>query len=170
MWTHPGKKLLFMGGEFGQRREWNDATQLDWSLLDDPGHASLLSLVRDLNHLYAREPALHQSDAHPDGFRWLIVDDRANSVFAFLRTGMGAAPIAVIANMTPVPRHRYIVRVPVAGDWREVLNTDATAYGGSNVGNYGGARATSHKSDRADATLSLTLPPLATIVLRFQSM
>src|ERR1044072_1235756 len=113
MWAHPGKKLLFMGCEIAQSREWNHDAEIDWDLLGDPAHAGIQRLVRDLNRLYASEPALHRRDAEPEGFRWLIGDDRANSVFAFLRQGREAdAPILVVCNMTPVPRQGYRIGVP----------------------------------------------------------
>ena len=167
MWTQPGKKLLFMGGEFGQWREWNHADQLDWFLLNEPAHAGMLALTRDLNHLYASEPALHQGDAHPDGFRWLVVEDSQNSVFVYLRTGVGARPLMIAVNMTPEPRADYRVGVPLAGRWSEILNTDATIYGGSGVGNFGGASTQEVPMHGERQSLSLRLPPLAAIVLRF---
>ena len=108
MWAHPGKKLLFMGCEIAQPREWNHDAELDWGLLGDPAHAGIQRLVRDLNRIYAAEPALHRRDAEPEGFRWLIGDDRANSVFGFVRQGReGDAPVLVVCNMTPAPRHHY---------------------------------------------------------------
>jgi 1,4-alpha-glucan branching enzyme len=167
MWAHPGKKLLFMGGEFGQEREWNHDTSLDWHLLDDPAHRGLQRLVRDLNTAYRREGALHRRDSDPLGFRWVVVDDRDQSVFAFLRTGGDADPdILCVCNMTPVPRHDYRLGVPVAGLWREILNSDAAIYGGSNVGNDGLAIAEEVAMHGLPASLRLTLPPLATLLLR----
>ena len=140
MWTHPGKKLLFMGGEIAQEREWNHDGEVDWFLLDDPDHGGMQRLVRDLNRLYRDEPALHRLDASPEGFRWIIGDDRANSVFAFLRQGeAGDPPVLVVCNMTPVPRPHYRIGVPRAGQWREIANTDSRFYGGSDMGNDGGA-------------------------------
>ncbi len=166
MWTQPGKKLLFMGAEFGQLREWNHDTQLDWPLLDDPAHAGLLALMRDLNRLYAGESALHLGDAHPEGFRWLVVDDRDNSVFAYMRTAMGAPPVIVVVNMTPEPHRGYRVGVGFAGVWREILNTDAAIYGGVNIGNEGRSASASIPWNGCAHSLCLTLPPLAAIVLR----
>jgi 1,4-alpha-glucan branching enzyme len=167
MWTHPGKKLLFMGGEIAQWREWNHDTGLDWFLLDDPCHAGVQALVRDLNLAYRGLPALHRKDASVDGFRWVVLDDSEHSVFAFLRFGdHGDAPVLVVCNFTPVPRSSYRVGVPCAGDWREHLNTDATIYGGSNMGNGGWVAADQQGSHGLPASLSLTLPPLATIVLQ----
>src|SRR5262249_55152134 len=139
MWGHPGKKLLFMGGEIAQQREWNHDGELDWGALgDDPQRQGIQQLVRDLNRAYRSEPALHERDAVSTGFRWIVGDDRINSVFAFLRYGdETAAPILVVCNMTPVPRTGYGIGVPRPGRWNELLNTDAAPYGGSNIGNGG---------------------------------
>ncbi|TMJ30937.1 MAG: 1,4-alpha-glucan branching protein GlgB [Alphaproteobacteria bacterium] len=167
MWSHPGKKLLFMGGEIAQEREWNHDGEIDWFLLDDPHHAGIQRLVRDLNQLYRREPALHRRDASAEGFRWLVGDDRANSVFAFLRQGEpDDPPVLVICNMTPAPRHHYRIGVPRAGLWREIANTDSRFYGGSDLGNDGGAATTPAPAHGEAQSLELTLPPLATIMLR----
>jgi 1,4-alpha-glucan branching enzyme len=171
MWAHPGKKLLFMGCEIAQPREWNHDAEIDWGLLGDPAHAGIQRLVRDLNRLYAAEPALHRRDAEPEGFRWLIGDDRANSVFAFLRQGReggreGDAPILVVCNMTPVPRHGYRIGVPRPGRWREIANTDSRFYGGSDLGNDGGAVAHDQPAHGEAQSVLLTLPPLATVMLR----
>ncbi|MGH8428765.1 MAG: 1,4-alpha-glucan branching protein GlgB, partial [Solimonas sp.] len=167
MWTHPGKKLLFMGCEIAQEREWNHDAEVDWPALGDPNHAGVQRLVRDLNRLYAAEAALHVRDAHGDGFRWLIGDDRANSVFAFLRLGEeGSAPILVVCNMTPMPRHGYRIGVPRAGRWREIANTDSRFYGGSDIGNDGEVRTHDQPSHGQPHSVLLTLPPLATVMLR----
>ena len=169
MWTHPGKKLLFMGGEIGQWREWNHETEIDWYLLNEHDHAGVQRLVRDLNRLYRAEPALHARDVSYDGFRWVIGDDRANSVFAYLRFGEeGSAPVLIVCNMTPVPRHGYGIGVPQAGTWSEILNTDSEFYGGSNAGNSGAALTQERASHGFAQSLDLTLPPLATIALRPQ--
>lgn len=166
MWTHPGKKLLFMGCELGQPTEWNHDAELPWDLLGQPEHAAVQRLVRDLNRLYAAEPALHARDADPGGFTWLVGDDAANSVFAFARFGHGdQPPVVVLINMTPEPRHDYELGLPRAGRWEEVLNSDAAAYGGANIGNGGSVRATSEGGQPARATV--TFPPLATVVLRW---
>jgi 1,4-alpha-glucan branching enzyme len=166
MWAHPGKKLLFMGGEIGQRHEWNHDRGIEWSLIDDPMHAGLQRLVRDLNTLYARDPALHARDSEPEGFSWLVSDDGENSVLAFERRAPGAPSVVAISNMTPVPRYGYRIGVPDGGLWSERLNSDADIYGGSNVGNSGLVETDDIPShDRANS-LSLTLPPLATIILR----
>jgi 1,4-alpha-glucan branching enzyme len=167
MWTHPGKKLLFMGCEIAQEREWNHDGEVDWFLLDDPHHAGIQRLVRDLNGLYRREPALYRRDASGEGFRWIIGDDRANSVFAFLRQGdSGDPPVLVVCNMTPAPRHHYRIGVPREGRWREIANTDSRFYGGSDLGNDGAVSTSSEPAHGEPQSLDLTLPPLATIVLR----
>jgi len=167
MWAHPGKKLLFMGCELAQEREWNHDGEVDWFLLNDPAHAGIQRLVRDLNGLYRRQPSLHSKDSKPEGFRWIIGDDRANSVFAFLRQGAaGDKPILVVCNMTPVPRHGYRVGVPRPGRWREIANTDSRFYGGSDLGNDGGADAHDQPSHGEAQSVLLTLPPLATVMLR----
>jgi 1,4-alpha-glucan branching enzyme len=147
MWGYPGKKLLFMGQEFAQQREWSEGRGLDWHLLDQPGHAGMKSLIADLNRLYRETPALHARDCESDGFEWLIVDDDANSVYAWLRkAGDGAPPVAVVTNFTPVPRDSYRLPLPKAGRWRERLNTDATNYGGSGRGNLGAIAARAEPS------------------------
>jgi 1,4-alpha-glucan branching enzyme len=165
MWTHPGKKLLFMGGEIAQRHEWNHDGEIDWGLLNEPGHAGLQQLVGDLNRLYAAEPALHQADTQASGFEWVIGDDRADSVFAYLRRAPGGECALVLLNMTPVVREGFRVGVPEAGFWTERLNSDASGYGGSNVGNMGGVEADAIPSHGQAWSLNLTLPPLGALVL-----
>ena len=165
MWTHPGKKLLFMGCELGEWKEWNHDASPDWNLLDHPAHRGVQHLVRDLNRLYADSAALHARDTTPNGFAWVVGDDRANSVFAFLRRAPGVNAMLVIANMTPVVRQGYRVGVPVSGFWRERLNSDASAYGGSGVGNQGRVMADATSSHGQAASLVLTLPPLSVLVL-----
>ena len=164
MWGYPGKKLLFMGQEFAQRREWSEARPLDWNLLDYAPHRGVWQVVRDLNYLYRSRPALHARDCEPEGFSWLIVDDRDNSVFAWLRSAPDGNPIAVISNFTPVPRENYRVPLPKAGEWREIINTDAADYGGSGMGN-GGMVVASGEGGVTSATM--LLPPLSTIMLEF---
>ena len=166
MWAHPGKKLLFMGGELGQWREWDHDGQLDWALLGDPDHAGLQRLVRDLNSLYAAEPALHRTDADPQGFEWIVGDDPANSVFVFLRKAPGQPPLLCALNATPVPRQGYRVGVPQGGVWREVLNTDASVYGGGNLGSGGQVQAVRRGAHGKSHSVELTLPPLAMVVLK----
>ncbi|MCJ2178948.1 1,4-alpha-glucan branching protein GlgB [Novosphingobium album (ex Hu et al. 2023)] len=160
MWGYPGKKLLFMGQEFAQRREWSEERALDWHLCDAPAHEGVRNLVKDLNRLYRAKPALHAGDCEADGFEWLVVDDAENSVFAWLRKAPDAPPIAVIANMTPALRTGYRVPLPLAGKWNEVLNSDSLHYGGSGKGNMGQVAA-------GDGHATVTLPPLATIMLEY---
>ncbi len=168
MWAHPGKKLLFMGQEFGQLAEWNFAGALDWHLLADPLHAGLRACVRDLNRLYAGTAALHARDCEPEGFQWLVVDDALQSVFAWVRRGgPDDPPVAVICNFTPVPRAGYRIGLPLAGTWREVMNTDAAAYGGSGLGNLGVVEATTRPSHGQPASAEVMVPPLATVYLQF---
>ena len=164
MWGYPGKKLLFMGQEFAQRSEWNEAKALDWFLLDYGPHRGVRDTVRDLNDLYRSRPALHARDCEPEGFNWLIVDDRENSVFAWERKAPGHDPIVVISNFTPVPREGYRVPMPKAGKWREVINTDATDYGGSGKGNDGAVVA---RDEDGGTKATMVLPPLSTIMLEF---
>jgi 1,4-alpha-glucan branching enzyme len=164
MWGYPGKKLLFMGQEFAQRNEWNESRPLDWYLLDYAAHRGVRSVIKDLNGLYRSRKALHARDCEPEGFSWLIADDRANSVFAWVRSAPGEAPIVVVTNFTPVPRGDYRVPMPIAGTWREIMNTDAAEYGGAGNGN-GGAVQAQAQGDGAVATM--LVPPLATIMLEF---
>ncbi len=166
MWAYPGKKLLFMGQEFAQGREWDHDTQLDWDLLGRPQHQAVQALVRDCNRLYRAERALHERDCEGSGFRWLAVDDAAHSVFAWARFGGdGARPVAVVANFTPVPRTQYRVGLPHGGRWHEILNSDASAFGGSNVGNAGGVTAEPVPSHGLPFSAAVTLPPLGTLWL-----
>jgi 1,4-alpha-glucan branching enzyme len=169
MWTHPGKKLLFMGGEIGQVREWSHDREVDWHLLGNPGHAGLQRLVGDLNRLYAREPALHRTDTDPTGFSWVIGDDAEDSVFAFERRAEGADPLLVVLNMTPIPRHGFRIGVPHAGPWRERINTDAGTYGGGNVGNDGAVMTQAIAGHGHPQSLELVLPPLAALVLQHEA-
>jgi 1,4-alpha-glucan branching enzyme len=169
MFAHPGKKLLFMGSEFAQIREWNHDRALDWNVLDEPSHHGLQCLVRDLNHRYRDRAALHVLDDVPDGFRWINVHDRTQSVFSFIRHGHGSEQqILVVCNMTPVIRHGYRLGVPLGGLWREILNTDSTHYGGSGVGNCGSVQSQPMASHHQTHSLSLTLPPLAVLWLEPQ--
>ncbi len=166
MWCHPGKKLLFMGSEIAQVREWNHDTGLDWTLLDDPRHRGVQGLLRDLNRLYRAEPALHARDCSHDGFAWVVLHDADQSVFAWLRFGHdGQRPLLVVCNFTPVVRHGYALGVSQTGGWVELLNTDAGCYGGSNVGNHGAVQAGDTPSHGQPASLMLTLPPLSTLIL-----
>jgi 1,4-alpha-glucan branching enzyme len=166
MWAHPGKKLLFMGGEFAQRREWTHDGALEWWVLSQGGHAGVQRWVADLNALYQREPALHQVDFDAAGFEWIDCHDADASVLSFLRHPRDGPPILVVCNFTPVPRTNYTVGVPVGGYWRELLNGDAPHYGGSGVGNYGGAEAAPVPAHGHFHSLALTLPPLAALFFK----
>ena len=167
MWAHPGKKLLFMGCEFAQGREWNFETSLDWHLLEgeDNWHSGVQRLVRDLNHCYRDYPALHRWDCDARGFHWRVVDDHENSVFAFVRRDETGNEVLVVSNFTPVPRHDYRFGINQPGRWREALNTDSMHYHGSNQGNGGVVESDAIPSHGREHSLSLTLPPLATIWL-----
>ncbi len=165
MWAHPGKKLLFMGGEFAQEPEWNAEASLDWRALERPEHQGVQRLVTDLNQLYRTVPALHRLDCMPEGFQWMSLNDAHQSVIAFIRTD-GTHKMLVVCNFTPVPRTGYRLGVPGGHGWREVLNTDAALYGGSNCGNQGGILQTEFiPIDGQPASVVLTLPPLGTIYL-----
>ena len=167
MWGWPGKKLLFMGQEFAQREEWNEAKGLDWWLLDAPAHDGIRRLVSDLNAMYRELPALHARDNEPEGFQWLIANDQANSVFAFARKAGDEDPVVVISNMTPHPRENYRVPVPLAGNWVERLNTDAGWYGGSNKGNQGKVVARASEVEGLGPYADLYLPPMSTLYLKY---
>lgn len=167
MWAHPGKKLLFMGGEIAQAAEWNHDIPIDWNLLDDPPRKGVQRLVGDLNRLYRAQPALHARDADPAGFAWVVLDDADNSVVAFLRSD-GTAQLLAISNFTPVARTGYRVGVPLAGHWAEVLNTDAGAYGGAGGGNLGRARTQPMPAHGHAQSLALALPPLSTLYFRHE--
>ncbi|GAP37940.1 1,4-alpha-glucan branching protein GlgB [Piscinibacter sakaiensis] len=169
MWAHPGKKLLFMGGEFAQQREWNHAASLDWHLLDEPRHAGVQRLVRDLNHAYRREPALWQRDFTPDGFRWIDHDDARRSLLSFLRCSAdGQRLLLVVCNFAPVVHAGLRLGVPAPGAWREVLNTDSEHYGGSNVGTpFGVAHSQPVGAHGQPQSVELTVPPLATVWLEW---
>ena len=167
MWAHPGKKLLFMGGEFGQWNEWNHDASLDWFLLDYPTHKGVQNLVRDLNKVYRENPALYELDFDPTGFEWIDFSDYEQSVISFLRKdSTGKNILACVFNFTPVPRHNYRIGVPIGGYWEEIINSDAKEYGGSGMGNYGGKHAESKPWHGRPYSLSLTLPPLAGLILR----
>ena len=168
MWAHPGKKLLFMGQEFAQGREWNFDTGLDWPLLSIDWHHGVRALVRDCNRGYRGERALHARDCEAEGFRWLVVGDADNSVFAWLRLAPDARPVAVVMNFTPVPRAAYRIGLPEQGLWREILNTDAAAYGGSNSGNAGAVQAIPGEWGGVPCHADLVLPPLGTLWLAYE--
>jgi 1,4-alpha-glucan branching enzyme len=171
MWGYPGKKLLFMGQEFGQRREWDFAGELDWGLLSAPSHVGVHSAVRDLNRLHRDTPALYARDCEPEGFRWIVVDDADQSVAAWLRFGgPGDAPVAIVCNFTPVPRPWYRIGLPAPGRWREVFNSDAIDYGGSGLGNLGAVTAAEQPSHGLPASALLTLPPLSALYLQLEAV
>jgi len=167
MWGHPGKKLLFMGGEFGQRREWAHDESLEWHVLGYPEHEGVRRWVADLNRLYRAEPALYQVDFEQSGFEWVDCNDNEQSVLTFLRKPRDSgAPVLVVCNFTPVPRTNYIVGVPTGGYWRELANSDATLYGGSGMGNLGGIYASPVAAHGRPHSLAVTLPPLAVLMFK----
>ena len=168
MWTHSGKKLLFMGGEFAQWPEWRHDHSLEWHALDDEQHRNVQKWVRDLNHLYRAEPALYETDFFEKGFEWIDFHDADNSVLTYLRRDKSASTaLAVACNFTPVPRHNYRVGVPQGGFWTEILNSDARDYGGSGQGNMGNVEAAPASFyGKFDYTLSVTLPPLGIVVFK----
>jgi 1,4-alpha-glucan branching enzyme len=166
MWAHPGKQLLFMGGEFGQEAEWSESRSLDWWLLDHPEHAALAQLVRDLNRIYRDEPALWALDHDPSGFSWIDANDAANNTFSFVRHAPDGRMLACVANFAGVPHENYRLGLPVGGRWDEVLNTDATDYLGSGVGNLGGVDADGPGWHGEQTSAVLRVPPLGTLWLR----
>ena len=169
MWGYPGKKLLFMGQDMAPWTEWTEKQSLDWHLLDHAPHKGMQSLVRDLNRIYRGTPALYARDCEPEGFEWLVADDYQNSVFAWARHGgTGGAIVAVVTNFTPVPRENYILPLPAAGQWREILNSDASLYDGGGMGNMGGVMAKAEPSHGKPASALVTLPPLATLYFVFE--
>jgi len=171
LYTQPGKKLLFMGGEFAQEREWNHDVSLDWHLTNDDMHAGVQKLVRDLNWLYRGRPALHQRDCESEGFSWIDCNDADSSVISYLRKAADPNDfVVVVCNFTPVVRHGYRIGVPRAGKYREIMNTDSKFYGGSDVGNSGDVLTQDRPSHGMTASLSLTLPPLGVLVLAPEGM
>jgi len=170
MYTQPGKKLLFMGGEFGQRREWNHDTPLDWHLLEHAPHAGLQRWVRDLNTWYRGEPALHELDCRGEGFAWIDCNDAERSTLSYLRRAGSTRDVLLVAcNFTPVPRQNHRIGVPGPGRWREVLNSDAPLYGGSGQGNLGSSDATPVSWHGQRHSIAVTLPPLAMVVFKGQA-
>jgi 1,4-alpha-glucan branching enzyme len=166
MWAHPGKQLLFMGSEFGQEAEWAESRQLDWWLLDHVEHRGVKDLVRDLNATYASAPALWATDSRPEGFAWLDADDAARTTFSFVRRDGRGDELVCVTNFAAVPHGDYRLGFPAAGEWREVLNTDAEAYSGSGVGNLGGVTAVEEPLHGQPASATITVPPLATVWFR----
>ena len=170
MYAQPAKKLLFMGGEFGQRREWAHDDSLEWHLLAHTPHRGLKSLMAELNGLYQREAALHDDDLNPAGFEWIDCNDNEASVLSFVRQSRSIGEVVmVVCNFTPVPRSNYRVGSPRGGVWREILNTDATDYGGSGWGNLGGIEAAPIPFHGRPHSLSITLPPLAVVYLKSEA-
>ncbi len=167
-WLFPGKKLLFMGGELGQRAEWNENGELDWWLLNaGPYHAGTQRCLRDLNQLYRETPALWEGDYEGPGFQWIDCADHENSVLSFVRRPVNPGPeVVVVLNLTPVARYGYRVGLSRGGAWQEVLNSDATVYGGSGVGNLGGVTAEDYHVHNQPFSAPLTLPPLGVVAFK----
>jgi len=167
MWAHPGKQLLFMGQEFAQGAEWAESRSLDWWLLDDPGHRGVARLIGDLNRIYRETDALWSRDATPDGFHWIDANDAAGNVYSFLRFGDDGSVLACVANFSPVPHEAYRLGLPRPGRWDEIVNTDADAYFGSGVGNFGAVEATEEPWHGQPASTRLRVPPLGALWLRY---
>ncbi|MDQ3420523.1 MAG: alpha amylase C-terminal domain-containing protein, partial [Acidobacteriota bacterium] len=166
MYAHPGKKLMFMGSEYGQIREWNYDQSLDWHLVKEPFHGGLKQFVADLNAAYCAEPALHQRDFDGHGFEWIDANDSENSVISFLRRGKGGETVIAVINFTPVPREGYRIGVPSAGSYQELVNSDSHVYGGSNLGNQGMTATEPLASHGHEQSLRLNLPPLGFLLLK----
>jgi 1,4-alpha-glucan branching enzyme len=166
-YAQSGKKLIFMGGEFGQGCEWNHDASLDWGLLDIDWHAGVQRFVTDLNRVYREEPSLHRLDTSPAGFEWVDCTDMQQSVISFLRkSGDDGPPVLAVFNFTPVPRAPYRLGVPCGGYWRELLNSDSGYYGGSGVGNLGGVPAEEIPAHNRTHSVVLALPPLGALYLK----
>jgi 1,4-alpha-glucan branching enzyme len=166
MWAHPGKKLLFMGGELAQEAEWSHERSLDWHLLEDAGNAGVQAVVRDLNRVLRSEPALYERDVDPAGFWWLEANDAAANAIAFARASKdGSRVLVCVANLAPVPRPDYRLGLPRAGRWREAINTDSSFYGGTDTGNLGGIEAEPIGWHEQPFSAEVTLPPLGVIWL-----
>ncbi|MBT8148565.1 MAG: alpha amylase C-terminal domain-containing protein, partial [Gammaproteobacteria bacterium] len=169
MWTHPGKKLLFMGGEIAQHDEWNHDQSIDWHLLEFAPHAGMQQLVKDLNHCYRSVPALHQLDCEGQGFAWLDAGNAEHSILSYLRFGHDREqPVLVVVNLTPATHTSASFGVPLPGHYRECLNTDSEMYGGSNRGNVGGVDASDEPLHGQSHRVSITVPPLATVIFARQ--
>jgi 1,4-alpha-glucan branching enzyme len=169
MYCHPGKKLIFMGGEFAQRKEWNHEEGLHWQLMEVPRHFEVRRWLRDLNLFLSSEPALYERDFDNEGFEWIDTSDSEESVISFVRKGRSKDDILlVVCNMTPIPRHRYRVGVPKSGRWKEILNSDAREYGGSGQGNFGGVDSVPVLCNKRYNSVLLTLPPLGIVVFRWE--
>ncbi|HEV8104788.1 MAG TPA: alpha amylase C-terminal domain-containing protein, partial [Gaiellaceae bacterium] len=167
MWAHPGKKLLFMGGEIASPWEWSETTELPWWLLEHADHAGMRDLVRDLNRLYRAEPALWEVDFSHEGFVWIEPNDASNNVIAFMRVSRdGSNQVVCVANLSPVPREGYRIGLPKGGHWEELLNTDSAYYGGTGVGNLGEVDAGGRGWHGQRFSAEVTLPPLSVLWLR----
>jgi 1,4-alpha-glucan branching enzyme len=170
MYGHPGKKLLFMGDEFAQSREWNHDRSLDWHLLDDPAHAGMKAYVQVLNQQYLAEPALHQGDFDTAGFRWIDCNDNENSVVSIVRYARDPRDFVVmIFNFTPIPRAEYRIGVPEAGFYAELINSDSALFGGSNLGNGGGVWSEPAGAHGFEQSVRLLVPPLGCLMLKRRS-
>ena len=170
MYTHPGKKLLFMGNEFGQWNEWDHEQSLDWGILEHEGHKEMQRWVSDLNQFYKKESALHELDFSPDGFRWIDCNDCSASVISFIRKGRsGENIVMVVCNFTPVARYNYRIGVPFCDTWEEALNSDAKEYGGSGCGNLGNVKTGLVPSHGMDCSISIVLPPLSVVVFKYDT-
>jgi 1,4-alpha-glucan branching enzyme len=167
--TIPGKKLLIMGSEIGQRNEWYFDGSLDWHLLSSHMHSGVQAALRELNRLYKDEPALHELDCEPGGFEWIDCNDVEQSIMSYMRFSKSGEGVAVVCNFTPVPRHNYMIGVPQGGFWKEIFNSDAEEYGGSGQGNFGGVEASPVQGHGRSHTLCLTLPPLGVVILKPES-
>jgi 1,4-alpha-glucan branching enzyme len=167
MWAHPGKQLLFMGSEFAQSAEWSEARSLDWWLLDYPEHRGIQTCVRDLNRLYQDHAALWSQDHVPAGFEWIDANDAQGNVYSWVRRGSDGSAVAVVVNFSPLVRSDYRIGLPGTGTWTEIMNTDAEAYGGSGVGNLGSVVAVAEGSHGLPASAIITVPPLASVWLRW---
>jgi 1,4-alpha-glucan branching enzyme len=165
MWAHPGKQLLFMGSEFGQGDEWSEQAGLQWHVLEYPRHAGVQQLVKDLNEVYAAQPPLWQQDSSPAGFEWIDANDAAGNVLSFARYGSDGSMLACICNFSAMPHHDYRIGLPSAGQWTEVLNTDAQTYGGAGIGNFGRVQAVAEPWHGRPASVSISIPPLGVIWL-----
>jgi 1,4-alpha-glucan branching enzyme len=170
MFGHPGKKLMFMGDEFGQSKEWSHDGELEWNALQNPAHAGLKRWVRDLNTVYRGQPALYEQEFGPEGFEWIDCKDFQRSVISFLRQGKGGDDrLLFVCNFTPMPRVNYRIGVPFGGKWKEILNSDAPLYGGSGEGNWGGLSATPLPIHGRPFSINVTLPPLGIVVFQPES-
>jgi 1,4-alpha-glucan branching enzyme len=166
MWAHPGKQLLFMGTEFGQESEWAESRELDWWLLDHSDHRGVHSLVRDLNAAYVGSPALWATDVSSEGFQWIDADDTGRNTFSFLRRDGAGSEVVCVANFSAMPHGDFRIGLPATGTWEEIVNTDASVYTGSGVGNLGMVEAVQEPHQGQPASATIVVPPLATIYLR----